>query len=151
MNAEPENEFNNPKGALDGLRVIDLSMWWAGPRATRLLAEAGAEVIKIEAPSYPDPWRGAAVARAFAQGLFPDTEPDQLVNMSPGFNLENTNKLGITLDLSKEKGRDVLKKLVRIGDVLVENYSPRVMQNFRLEYPRLKAVNPRLIMISSWR
>jgi len=146
MTMEPAR--NNVRGALQGLRILDLSMWWAGPRATRLLVEAGAEVIKVEAPKYPDPWRGATLFHAETKGMLDHLPPSQRVNVSPGFNLENHSKLGLTLDLSTADGREILLKLVKISDVLVENYAPRVMKNFNLEYPVIREANPDIIMIS---
>ena len=92
---------NEVSSALQGLRILDLSMWWAGPRATRLLVEAGAEVIKVEAPKYPDPWRGATLIQAETKGMLDHLSPGQRVNVSPGFNLENHSKLGLTLDLAR--------------------------------------------------
>lgn len=133
---------------LKGIRVIDLSMWFAGPMATRLMADMGAEVIKIESIRHMDPWRGPAdVARVRTH--YPNRpETDRPYDCSPGFNLQNRNKYGITLDLRTPEGKDILKKLVKISDVLLENYSPRVMPRLGLAYPVLEEINPRLIMMS---
>jgi len=133
---------------LNGIRVIDLSMWFAGPMCTRLLADMGAEVIKVESIKHIDPWRGPVnVERARLQ--FPERpKSDRPYDVSPGFNLENRNKYGITLDLGQQKGKDILKRLVEIADVLVENYSPRVMPKLGLDYPALREINPRLVMMS---
>jgi len=137
-----------PELPLKGIRVIDLSMWFAGPMCTRLLADMGAEVIKVESLKHIDPWRGPVV-RQRAEIQFPNRpQTDRPYDCSPGFNLENRNKYGITLDLQSPEARDILKKLVKISDVLVENYSPRVMPKLGLDYPVLKEVNPRLIFIS---
>ena len=85
---------------LEGVRIIDLSMWFAGPMATRLLADMGAEVIKIESIQHMDPWRGPAKQNPDVSWRYPvKIETDQPYNCSPGFNLQNRNKLGITLDL----------------------------------------------------
>src|ERR1035437_6507825 len=95
---------------LKGIRVIDLSMWFAGPMATRLMADMGAEVIKIESIRHMDPWRGPAdVARVRTH--YPNRpETDRPYDCSPGFNLQNRNKYGITLDLRTPEGKDILKK-----------------------------------------
>jgi crotonobetainyl-CoA:carnitine CoA-transferase CaiB-like acyl-CoA transferase len=138
-----------PKLALEGIRIIDLSMWFAGPMATRLLADMGAEVIKIEAVRRIDPWRGPVMLTPKLELEYPaDMPKDRPYNCSPGFNLQNRNKYGITLDLEKSRGKEIFKSLVKISDIVVENYSPRVMSNFGLDFPVLKEINPRLIMMS---
>lgn len=134
---------------LEGIRILDLSMWFAGPMASRLLADMGAEVIKIESLSHMDPWRGPVVI----SDAMREQEPDRVwserpYNSSPGFNLQNRNKYGITLDMTTTEGKGTFKKLVGIGDVVLENYSPRVMAKFGLDYPQLKEINPSIIMVS---
>jgi len=117
--------------------------------ASRLLADMGAEVIKIESVRHIDPWRGPVVVSDAMRERFPDREfPERPYNCSPGFNLQNRNKYGITLDLGTPEGKEVFAKLVRSGDVVLENYSPRVMQNFGMDYPVLKEINPSIIMMS---
>jgi len=124
-------------------------MWFAGPMATRLLADMGAEVIKIESIQHMDPWRGPAKRNPDVSWRYPvKIETDQPYNCSPGFNLQNRNKLGITLDLDKPKGKEIFKKLVKIGDIVLENYTPRVMEKFGLDYDVLRQVNPKIIMMS---
>jgi crotonobetainyl-CoA:carnitine CoA-transferase CaiB-like acyl-CoA transferase len=122
---------------LDGLRIIDLSMFFSGPLATQIAGDAGADVIKVESVQRIDGWRGAAVgtvARPWER--------------APTFNWVNRSKRGITLNLADPRGADLLKRLVADADVLIENYTPRVMANFGLEYETLRAINPRLIMLS---
>ena len=137
-----------PDFLLKGIRVIDLSMWFAGPMCTRLLADMGAEVIKIESLKHIDPWRGP-VSRERTEIAFPNRpKTDRPYDCNPGFNLENRNKYGITLDLQAPEAKVILKKLVKISDVLVENYSPRVMPKLGLDYPVLKEVNEKLIFMS---
>ena len=134
---------------LDGIRVIDLSMWFAGPMAGRLLADMGAEVIKIESLRHIDPWRGPSKQNPRMRELYPDIEfSDTPYNRSAGFNLQNRNKYGVTLDLSTSQGKKIFINLVSISDVVLENYSPRVMINFGFDYPELKEINPGIIMIS---
>jgi len=134
---------------LEGIRILDLSMWFAGPMASRLLADMGAEVIKIESLNHIDPWRGPV----FISDTMREQEPDRVwsekpYNSSPGFNLQNRNKYGITLDMSTTEGKEIFRKLVGISDVVLENYSPRVMANFGLDYPQLQEINHRIIMVS---
>jgi crotonobetainyl-CoA:carnitine CoA-transferase CaiB-like acyl-CoA transferase len=124
---------------LDGLRILDLSMFFAGPVAAQIAADAGAEVIKIESVQRIDGWRGSA---SMWDG---DVAPWE---SSPYFNWVNRSKRGITLNLTDPLGADILKKLVRESDILIENYTPRVMSKFGLSYETLNELNPRLIMLS---
>jgi len=137
--------------ALDGLRVIDLSQVYAGPYATKLLADMGAEVIRIECAARSA--RGGALPRMQPGGAFGDSFPDgdtgeHSYNRYAYYNEVNRNKLAITLDLSQPLGIDAFKRLVKISDVVVENFTPRVMVNFGLDYPVLRQVNPRIVMVS---
>jgi len=113
--------------ALRGLRVLDFTWVLAGPYATRILADFGAEVIKVQ-------------SRKTARGAESDA--------SGYFNNWNRNKLGITLDLTRPAGRELALKLVGISDVVIENFTPRVMLNWNLSYDDLKQVRPELIMLS---
>ena len=138
-----------PTLPLDGVRVIDLSMWFAGPMASRLLADMGAEVIKIESLRHLDPWRGPVAFNAKMAARYPTgIGLKRPYNCSAGFNLENRNKYGITLELGTPQGKEIFKRLVRLGDVVLENYSPRVIASFDLDYPVLKEINPQIIMMS---
>ena len=120
---------------LAGLRIVDLSMFMSGPLATQICADAGAEVIKVESVQRIDGWRGAG------QG-------EQAWERSPVFNWINRSKHGITLNLTDERGSDLLKRLVADADVVIENYTPRVMANFGLDYEALRVIKPDLIMMS---
>jgi crotonobetainyl-CoA:carnitine CoA-transferase CaiB-like acyl-CoA transferase len=111
---------------LAGTRILDLSRVWAGPYGTRYLADFGAEVIKVESSKFPD-GRGTNDA-AFAE--------------------INRNKRSITLNFQMPEGRELLKRLVALSDVVVENFSPRVMVQYELDYRHLRAVRPDLIMVS---
>lgn len=134
---------------LEGIRVIDVSMWFAGPMATRLLADMGAEIIKIETLKHMDPWRGAVKFNPQIRERFPKyIETHQPYNCSPGFNLQNRNKLGITLDLGSPQGKALFNKLVKRGDIVLENYAPGVMEKLGLDYDALKQINPEIIMMS---
>lgn len=121
------------------LRIIDLTNGWAGPMATCLLGDLGAEVIKVESPSHMDWWRGA--------NLQVTENGARLYEQSPTFNTVNRNKYGIALELTHPRGRELFKELIRISDVLVVNYPPRTLRKLGVDYEALKAVNPRLVMV----
>ena len=125
---------------LHGVRIIDLTMGWAGPFATRHLADLGAEVVKVESISYPDWWRGVSYSDAYYQ--------DRLYEKSAYFNLMNRNKLDVTLDLSSAEGSRLLKELVAGAHAVIENYSAEVLPKLGLDYPALAAVNPGIVMVS---
>ncbi|SEN04328.1 formyl-CoA transferase/CoA:oxalate CoA-transferase [Mesobacillus persicus] len=126
------------KQALSGLKVIDLSWHIAGPYCTKLLADLGADVIKIEQPGIGDPSR--------REGPFPNDQQD--LNASGLYAYLNNNKKGITLNLKSKQGSEFVKKLVKEADIVVENFSPRVMEGLGLSYETLIEINPRLIMTS---
>ncbi len=124
---------------LHGFRVLDLTMAWAGPYATRLLADMGAEVIKIEAV---DNWD---LLRSFT-GQPPTVE--RVWDKSPYFNHINRNKYGCVLDLSQPWGRGLFLRLVAISDVVIENFRAEVMDNLGLAFEVLQEANPQLILVS---
>ena len=124
---------------LHGLRIVDLSMVWAGPMGTRLLADYGAEVIKVESPLQWDLLRGL--------GLIPRTT-DRWYNRSAYFNHNNRGKYGLALELRKPKGRETLLRLCAVSDVIVENYRADVMDNLGIGYEAVKAVKPDIIYVS---
>ena len=121
---------------LDGLRVIDLSMFMSGPMTSLVFADAGADVIKVESVQRIDGWRAGGATDDFWW------------EWAPQFNWVNRNKHGITLNLTDPRGADVIRHMVREADILVENYTPRVMGNFGLDFEALREINPELIMIS---
>ena len=122
------------KHALEGLKVIDLTRVLAGPYATMMLADFGAEIIKIEVPNTGDD------SRAF--GPYVNGESAYFMSI-------NRNKKSLTLNLKTEEGKDILKKLVEKADVLVENFRPGTMEKLGLGYDVLKEINPRLIYAAS--
>jgi crotonobetainyl-CoA:carnitine CoA-transferase CaiB-like acyl-CoA transferase len=133
--AEANNEL-----PLAGARIVDLTMGWAGPLATRLLAELGAEVIKVESCVYPDWWRGADRSAAFfAQRLY---------EKNNNFNMMNRNKQAVTLDLTQPEGVAALKGLIASAHAVIENYAADVMPKLGLTYAALSAVRPDLVMVS---
>ncbi len=129
---------------LAGLRIIDISNVFSLPYAAALLADLGAEIIKIEGPGRLDVSRGGAFS-----GVYPENEPgEDPWNRTSTFNLLNRGKKSLALDLSRPEGREVLKDLIRVGDVLMENFTPRVMRNWGLDYPNATKLKPDLIMVS---
>jgi crotonobetainyl-CoA:carnitine CoA-transferase CaiB-like acyl-CoA transferase len=124
---------------LAGLRILDLTAWWAGPAATHLLATFGAEVIHVESTGRIDGLRTVGVMMA---GHYPDWW-----EASPHFLHTNTNKLAITLDLSKPAGLALIDRLVAQCDAVVENFTPRVLEGFGLSRERVRALNPRAILM----
>jgi benzylsuccinate CoA-transferase BbsF subunit len=129
-----------PGAILRGVRVLDLTHAWAGPFATQLLGDYGAEVIKIEACDRPDMLR-------FSTWPTDEARPDAY-NRGGWFQHLGRNKLSLTLDLKQPQGRDLCKRLVAQSDVVIENFSAQVMRRLGLEYAILQTLNPRLIMIS---
>jgi benzylsuccinate CoA-transferase BbsF subunit len=115
------------KEILKGVRVLDFTWVLAGPYATRILADFGAEVIKIQ-------------SKKTAKGAES--------NLTGYFNTWNRNKRSITLDMSYPEAREIVLKLTAMSDVLIENFTPRVMSNWGLDFKKLRDVKPNLIMIS---
>ena len=118
------------KGALEGIRILDLSRVLAGPFCTMMLADLGAEVIKIEIPGKGDD------SRSF--GPFVNGESGYYMNV-------NRNKAVVTLNLKKPEGRELFLKMVEKADIVVENYRPGVMEKLGLGYDVLKETNPKII------
>lgn len=136
-----QRRLSNVVRPLEGIRVIDFTNAVAGPIATFILGDLGAEVIKVEEPS------GRPLQAVGTAPLQPGA-PDLSYNRIMVFNELNHGKRGISLNVSTEEGRQVFLKLVAKSDVVVDNYAPRVMPNLRLDYDNLKVVNPRIICIS---
>ncbi|MBE0481506.1 MAG: CoA transferase, partial [Dehalococcoidia bacterium] len=124
--------------ALAGLKVVEFGEFIAAPYCTKLMADLGAEVIKIERPSFGDE------SRKF--GPFPGDDPHP--ERSGLFLYLNANKLGVTLDLHSATGQDILKQLLKDADILVESNFPGEMKELGLDYASLREVNPRLIVTS---
>jgi len=125
---------------LEGIRVVDFSMGWAGPICTRTLADLGAEVIKIEATQYPDWWRGVDRRPAYVL--------EQMYEKSVRYCIMNRNKRGITLDLTRPRGLELAKQLLADADLVVDNYSVEVLPKLGLGYDVLSKLNPKLVMMS---
>jgi formyl-CoA transferase len=119
-------------GPLSGLRVIELGTLIAGPFCARILAEFGAEVVKIEAPDGGDPLRGW---RKLHEGT------------SLWWFVQSRNKKSVTVNLRSEAGQEIVRKLAQDADILVENFRPGAMEKWGLGWDRLSALNPGLIMV----
>ncbi|HKU08644.1 MAG TPA: CoA transferase [Bradyrhizobium sp.] len=122
----------NLTGSFSGLRVLDFSTTIAGPHCTRMLADTGAEVIKIET----------------AEGETMRTRPPVRNHCSTAFGQLNVGKNSMVLDLKSPAGVEAIRRLVATADVLVENFRPGVMKRLKLDYDQLRALNPRLIYCS---
>jgi crotonobetainyl-CoA:carnitine CoA-transferase CaiB-like acyl-CoA transferase len=121
-----------------GLRILDMTTFWAGPCCTHFLAMLGAEVIHVESARRPDGTRLIA-------GI-PITE-DQWWEKSPIFAALNTNKKGLTLDLQGPRGRELLRRLIATCDVVVENFTPRVLDQIGLDFAAVQAIRPDVVML----
>jgi crotonobetainyl-CoA:carnitine CoA-transferase CaiB-like acyl-CoA transferase len=127
-----DNDEGNLTKSFDGLRVIDFSTTIAGPHCTRMLADMGAEVIKIET----------------AEGETMRTRPPLRNNCSTAFGQLNVGKRSLVLDLKSPDGIEVVRRLVVGADILVENFRPGVMRRLKLDYGSLRELNPKLIYCS---
>ncbi len=124
---------------LYGYRILDLTAGWAGPYGTRLLADMGAEVIKVEAAGRWDVLRASPAVSGDAE------EP---WNKSPAFNHVNRNKYGCTVDLGQARGRELFLRLVARSDVIVEDYRAGVMESLGLSYDTLRSAKADIILVS---
>ena len=119
---------------LEGVRVLDIATFVAAPFASTVMSEFGAEVIKVENPQGGDPWRhyGTKTAR----------NGDTLAWMT-----ESRNKTSVTLDLRTPEGVDILKRLVKVSDVMCENFRPGTLEKWGLGWDVLNAINPGLVLL----
>lgn len=120
-----------PAPVLAGIRVVDMTQYVAGPTVTRLMAEAGAEVVKIEQPPFGDPTRGMGIIRDGRSGYFVQ---------------QNKGKRSLCLDIDDPRARAVLDELIARADVFVENYGPGVMARRGLDFADLHPKHPRLVV-----
>ncbi len=127
--------------ALEGLRVVEMGQLIAIPFAAKLLGDMGAEVIRIESCTRMDGYRVA--------GFYKNDGTGEFWNRAVNFYEQNRGKQSLTLDLAQASGLETLIKLIAISDVFIENFTPRVIANFGLEYDDLRKVKPDIIMVSS--
>ena len=133
-----EEPQGSPGRPLQGVRVLDCTAWWAGPSATHVLASLGADVVKVESVTKPDLMRLSSTRPPSEDGWW---------EWGPIFHAVNSSKRGITIDLSRAEGVGLFEGLAGRADLVVENFTPRVMENFGLGWERLREVNPRLVML----
>lgn len=126
-------DTQNRSAMLSGCRVLDFTQYLAGPTVTRLMAEMGADIIKVEIAPMGDPSRLLPTIKAGRSGYFVQ---------------QNRGKKSLCLDLQKPEALDILRALAAKVDVVVENYGPGVLQKRGLDYESLKHINPRVIMAS---
>jgi len=119
--------------ALEGIRVLDLTIWQQGPMTTATLADWGADVIKIEGPDSPDPGRSLIRYEATPGG------PNAY------FETHNRNKRGIVIDLKQTGGRDLFYRLLGTADVVIQNFRPGVAERLGIDYASLRHVNPSIV------
>ena len=125
---------------LKGLRIIDLTMGWAGPSATRQMGDLGAEVIKVESCQYPDWFRGTDPRGPY--------HPERTYEKTYWFQQMNRNKRGITLNLTTETGRSLFKRLLKDADAVIDNYAADVLPRMGLGPEAMLEINPRLIVVT---
>ena len=128
---------------LAGVRVLDFGWVWSAPWVGTMLAELGAQVIKVEHAARPDNLRLSG--RIFRNGQLVEGPSRE---MSPMYHQINHGKLGITLNAKEPRARDLLERLAAMSDVVVENMSPGSMERMQLGYDHLRTINPRLVMLS---
>ena len=142
---------------LQGIRVLDMTVVWAGPYCTTLLADLGAEVIRVESIQVFGPSTRGTIARPSKEvvqrlpsfiGGMPDRDPtDRPWNRYPLFNAHARNKLSMTVDLLRPEGKEIFNRLVAISNVLVENNPTETMTKLGISYEELKEINPEFIML----
>ena len=133
---QPEADPSADALPMAGLRVVDLTAFWAGPVAASYLADMGADVVKVESIQRPDGMRFA--------GAVPNEE---IWEWSPVFHGANPGKRGITLKLDSDEGMQILRRMLENADVVIENFSARVLENFGLGWEEVKQINPNIIMV----
>lgn len=128
-------------GPLKGVRIIEMGQLIAIPWAMKMFADMGAQVIRMESCQRLESYRSDSVYQNDVSGEF--------WNRGANFYEHNRNKLGITLDLGQEQGLSILRQLIAVSDIFAENFTPRVIKNFQLEYADLRKIKPDIIMVSS--
>jgi crotonobetainyl-CoA:carnitine CoA-transferase CaiB-like acyl-CoA transferase len=127
------------KDPFTGVRVLDFTAFWSGPFATAWWSAMGAEVIKVESVQRPDGIRFSAAVR-------PKDDP-RFYELSGLFNATNLGKRGVTLDLGQPEGLALAKRLIERADIVCENFTPRVMDGFGLDYDAMRAIRPEVIVL----
>ncbi len=128
-----------PETVLEGIKVADFTWVWVGPQTTKILSDYGAEVVKIEGRTRPDPER---VSRPYRDGIAG-------LNRGGSYNQYNTGKLSVAINLAHPRGVEVARRFVAWADVVVENFAGGAMRRMGLGYEELRKVKPDIIMLSS--
>ena len=128
---------------LEGVRIIDFTQAWIGPFATTMLADLGADVIKVESHRRPDIWRNSRPPTGTLAN--PNAHP---FNTSANFASTNRNKRGIAIDLNDERGRNLARELIRTADIVTSNFTPRVMHKFGLDRASLVSIKRDIITVT---
>jgi crotonobetainyl-CoA:carnitine CoA-transferase CaiB-like acyl-CoA transferase len=146
-----------PELPLQGLRIVDMGIALAVPYGTMLLADLGAQVIRVETTQiFPNQTRGilarpsreVVMTMAPIAGGYPDRDPGERPwNRFPWFNCTSRNKLGMTVDLRKPSGREVLRRLVRLSDAVVENNTPGSLERMGITYDWLREIKPDIVFV----
>lgn len=126
---------------LEGVRIVEMGQLIAIPHAIKMLADMGAEVVRVDSCVRLENYR--------ASSLFENSTEGEYWNRAANFYEQNRNKIGLTLDLTKPEGLTTLKELIAISDVFAENFTPRVVRNFGLEYEDVRKIRPDIVMVSS--
>lgn len=142
---DPRANESRVDGPLRDVRILDLTHVWAGPLATRILSDLGAQIVKIERPMARGPRERVAAPIAGFIGGEPGPEP---WNGNAAFVKLARNSQSLCLDLKATEGREIFLQLVEQADVVIENFSARAMPSLKLDYPHLKAANPRIIYVT---
>ena len=153
-----------PSLPLEGVRIVELSIAWAGPLVGRFCADLGADVVRVEHRASrgtsltpggeplraPEGWRwGELPAPAFRGGIFPDADPGERPwNRNGPFNKFQRNKRSLCLDLKDEAGGEVFRRLLAEADVLLDNYRPRALDRLGFDFEAVTAINPRIVRLS---
>lgn len=147
---------NGNRLPLEGIRILDLTVVWAGPYATQIFADWGAEIIRVESiKHFPSTTRGmvmkptkAMVSQIGSLSAYPERDPGERPwNRVASFNAHARNKKSMTVDMTQPEGQDVFDALLRISDVVIENNVPVSMERVNINWERVSAVNPRIVML----
>jgi len=137
------------RGPLSDVVVLDCSMVWAGPYATKLLGDLGATIIKIEVNTHMDSVRGPAIPPAVALSSYAGDDPgDDPWNRSGYFNKTNRNKLGVCMNILEPEGREIFMELAALADVVLENFGGGVFERMGFGYDVIRAINDDIVFVS---
>jgi crotonobetainyl-CoA:carnitine CoA-transferase CaiB-like acyl-CoA transferase len=135
------SESSKPQGALSHLKVLDLSRVLAGPWCTQMLADLGADVVKVERPNEGDD------TRHWGPPFLKDADGND-TDQAAYFTACNRNKRSITIDIAKPEGQALIRQMALSSDILVENFKVGGLKHYGLDFESLKTINPRLIYCS---